>query len=207
MSCPPLFRWPRRGPHFLHARNATVCPPASLILGPSSARKSTVDPTGSVYSITLKRRQTSNSSGSWTSTFCDVASWRHTEKVERKCTNLPVFNATKSFPYFNTFAAKSLSQSVLFKNRDEQTHPHKQTNKQTTSSFSSPLWRAKSELHQTPQGDEKTLSTFLHLQNVFGSDVQERWTFWGNSTPQLKIPRNSGIFLSECIQILKGDPT
>jgi len=53
--------------------------------------------------------------------------------------------------------------------RDGQTN--RQTDRQKTQRFWPSRRRVKSEPHQTWHGDKRTSSTFLHLQNFWGSDA------------------------------------
>jgi len=50
-----------------------------------------------VYSVALWRRKTPNFAIFWTSAFCGVANWQHSEKVEHGCTttNLPLYSGIK----------------------------------------------------------------------------------------------------------------
>ena len=92
----------------------------------------------SVYAVALWRRKTQNFAVFWTSAFCGVASWRHSEKFEhwRTTTNLPLSNGIKIVSAFQRL------HSEIGPTISDVQKRHEQTDRQTkTQRFWPPRWR------------------------------------------------------------------
>jgi len=88
----------------------------------------------SVYSVALCWRKTPIFAVFWTSSFCVVANWQQSEKVEHGCTttNLPLSNGIKTVSVLQRLHSEIWRTISDVQKRDEQTD--RQTDKQTKNS-------------------------------------------------------------------------
>jgi len=96
----------------------------------------------SVYFVALWRRKTPNFTILLTLAFCDVASWRQSEKVAHRCTttNLPLSNGIKIVSVLQRFHGEIMRTNSDVQKRDGQTDTQtdRQTHRQKTQRFCRP---------------------------------------------------------------------
>jgi len=138
-----------------------------------------------VYCVIIWRRKPPIFAVFWTSEFCGVTSWWHSQKVEHGCTitSLPLSNGIKIVSVLQCLHGEIRRTNSYVQKRDGQT---KKTQR---------FWLPSAKWHPSPTKLGPVIKDLEHVLaslKLWGSDAVLPpggcWKFRENQTPVLKIP-------------------